>query len=89
MALSFKERLDCEYRRVGHFTAAFKPRDYDSLAREVEFLAHSFGHTTRLVGPGAISEELGSPLYHGGVVDESMNPAPDCILQSIFSGSRN
>ena len=26
---------------------------------------------TRLVAPGAISEELGSPLYHGGVVDES------------------
>ena len=66
-----REGLDCEYRRVGHFTAAFKPRDYDSLEREAAFLEHRFAHTTRLVAPSAISEELGSPLYHGGVVDES------------------
>jgi hypothetical protein len=37
--------LDCEYRRVGHFTAAFKPRDYDSLEREAAFLEHRFAHT--------------------------------------------
>ena len=37
-----REGLDCEYRRVGHFTAAFKPRDYDSLEREAEFLEASF-----------------------------------------------
>jgi glycine/D-amino acid oxidase-like deaminating enzyme len=66
-----REGLDCEYRRYGHFTAAFKPRDYGSLEREAEFLEHRFGHTTSLVAPGAISEELDSPLYHGGVVDES------------------
>src|SRR5258708_23484604 len=66
-----REGLDCESRRVGHFTAAFKRRDYDSLEREAAFLEHRFAHTTRLVAPGAISEELGSPLYHGGVVDES------------------
>ena len=66
-----REGLDCEYRRVGHFTAAFKPRDYDSLQREAGFLEHRFGHTTRLVARRAIAEELGSPLYHGGVLDES------------------
>ena len=55
-----REGLDCEYRRVGHFTAAFKPRDYDSLEREAAFLEHHFAHSTRLVAPGAISEELGS-----------------------------
>src|SRR5260370_15679292 len=66
-----REGLDCEYRRVGHFTAAFKPKDYDSLEREATFLEHRFAHTTRLIAPGEISEELGSSLYHGGVVDES------------------
>jgi glycine/D-amino acid oxidase-like deaminating enzyme len=66
-----REGLDCEYRRYGHFTASFKPRDHGSLEREAEFLEHRFGHTTRLVAPGAMSEELDSPLYHGGVVDES------------------
>ena len=66
-----REGVDCDYRRYGHLTAAFKPKDYGSLEREAEFLEHHFGHTTRLVAPGAISEELDSPLYHGGVVDES------------------
>lgn len=66
-----REGLDCEYRRCGHFTAAFKPRDYGSLEREAEFLEHRFQHTTRLVAPNAVREELDSPLYHGGVVDDS------------------
>jgi hypothetical protein len=47
-----REGLDCEYRRVGHFTAAFKPKDYESLEREAEFLEARFSHTTRLVAPG-------------------------------------
>jgi len=66
-----RENLDCEYRRYGHFTAAFKAKDYSALEREAEFLEHRFGHHTRLIAPGAISEELDSPLYHGGAIDEA------------------
>src|ERR1700680_2088694 len=42
-----------------------------SRARSSVFGASFRAHHTRLVTPGAISEELGSQLYHGGVVDES------------------
>src|ERR1700738_3261106 len=42
-----------------------------SRARSSVFGASFRAHHTRLVAPGAISEELGSPLYHGGVIDES------------------
>ena len=66
-----RENLDCEYRRHGHFTAAFKSRDYDALEREAEFLESHFAHTTKLVPRKSIAGELDSPLYHGGVVDES------------------
>jgi len=66
-----RENLDCEYRRHGHFTAAFKARDYDALEREAEFLEHRFAHTTKLVPRDAIAGELDSALYYGGVVDES------------------
>jgi glycine/D-amino acid oxidase-like deaminating enzyme len=66
-----REQIDCEYGRVGHLTAAFKAKDYDSLEQEAEFLDRRFGHQTTLVPRAAMAEELGSPLYHGGIIDNS------------------
>jgi len=66
-----REQIDCEYGRVGHLTAAFKPKDYDSLEREGEFLERRFGHQSELISRGAMAEELGSSFYHGGIVDNS------------------
>jgi glycine/D-amino acid oxidase-like deaminating enzyme len=72
------EGIDCGFARTGHLLVANKPRHYEALADEVEFMAKEFGHTVRLIPPGAHQEEIGSDKYYGGLVDEAsagLNPA--------------
>jgi len=66
-----REQIDCEYGRVGHLTAAFKAKDYESLEREGEFLERRFGHQSKLVSRGDMGEEIGSAFYHGGIIDNA------------------
>jgi len=61
--------IDCHFTRCGHLEAAFKPAHFDGLKHEQEFLAKHLNHTTRLIAPGNMHAELGSNLYHGGLVD--------------------
>ncbi len=73
-----QERIDCGFARSGHLLLANKPKHFDRLAGEVEFMAREFGHTVRLVLPGEHWEEVGSGAYYGGLVDEvsaEVNPA--------------
>jgi glycine/D-amino acid oxidase-like deaminating enzyme len=73
-----EEGIDCGFTRTGHLLVANKPKHYEALANEVEFMAKEFGHTVRLVPPGAHREEIGSDKYYGGLVDEAsagLNPA--------------
>jgi glycine/D-amino acid oxidase-like deaminating enzyme len=66
-----REQIDCEYGRVGHLTAAFRAKDYDSLEREAEFLDHRFGHQAKMVSRADMGGEIGSSFYHGGVIDDA------------------
>lgn len=66
-----REHIDCEYGRVGHLTAAYKSSDYELLKREGEFLEKNFAHRVKVISRQEMAEELGSPLYHGGSIDES------------------
>jgi len=61
--------IDCHFRRNGFLEAAFKPAHYDGLKEEQEFLAENLGHSTFLVPPEKMREEIGSDLYHGGLVE--------------------
>lgn len=73
-----QEHIDCGFRRTGHLLAANKPKHYEALAEEVEFMAKEFGHEVRLVSKKDLRTELGSDVYHGALVDEisaGMNPA--------------
>ena len=57
---------------------ANKPKHYDLLAEEVEFMAKEFKHAVRLVPRNEQRAEIGSDLYHGALVDEvsaGVNPA--------------
>ncbi len=73
-----EENIDCGFARTGHLLAANKPKHFDALKDEVEFMAKEFSHTVRLVPPGDMQSEIGSKAFHGALVDEAsagLNPA--------------
>ena len=73
-----EEKINCGFARTGHLLTANKPRHYDLLAEEVEFMAREFNHAVRLVSRREQRTEIGSDLYYGALVDEisaGLNPA--------------
>lgn len=73
-----EEKIDCGFSRYGHLLTANKPKHYDALKEEVEFMAKEFNHNVHLVSPQDLKSEIGSDIYHGGMVDEvsgGLNPA--------------
>jgi len=73
-----EENIDCGFARVGHLLLANKPKQYDSLKAEVDFMAQTFNHKLRLVSPSELKTEIGSDVFHGGLVDDvsgGLNPA--------------
>jgi glycine/D-amino acid oxidase-like deaminating enzyme len=73
-----EENIDCGFARTGHLLAANKPKHFDALKDEVEFMAREFNHKINLVLPGEMQSEIGSKVYHGALVDEvsaGVNPA--------------
>jgi glycine/D-amino acid oxidase-like deaminating enzyme len=72
------EGINCGFARTGHLLTANKPKHYDLLAEEVEFMAVEFDHAVRLVPRSEQRTEIGSDLYYGALVDEvsaGLNPA--------------
>ncbi len=73
-----EENIDCGFKRYGHLYAASKPHHFDSFYDEVDFMAKEFNHNVRIVQPNELRDEIGSAMYHGGIVDEvsgGLNPA--------------
>lgn len=73
-----EENINCGFARYGHLLTANKPKHYDVLKDEVEFMAKEFNHTVKLVSPQNLRSEIGSDLYHGALIDEvsgGLNPA--------------
>jgi glycine/D-amino acid oxidase-like deaminating enzyme len=73
-----EENIDCGFARCGHLLTANKPKHYGALKEEVEFMEKEFNHKVHLVSPQDLKSEIGSDLYHGGMVDEvsgGLNPA--------------
>ena len=63
-----EERIDCDFRRVGRFHAAHTPKFYEELARDAEVLGRAEGIEAHPVPRAEQQTELGSDVYHGGVV---------------------
>ena len=64
------EQIDCEYSRVGHIEAAFKPKHFEHYRHEQAILAREFNHPVKLLNRSEQRAELGSDYYHGLLVDE-------------------
>jgi len=73
-----EENIHCGFARTGHLLAANKPRHYEALKDEVDFMAKEFNHQVHLVAPKDMQNEIGSTIYHGALVDDvsaGVNPA--------------
>jgi glycine/D-amino acid oxidase-like deaminating enzyme len=73
-----EEAIDCDFSRCGHLEVACKQKHFDDYARQVEVIAREFNHKLRVVHRHELSAEIGSTIYHGGMVDEvsaGVNPA--------------
>jgi glycine/D-amino acid oxidase-like deaminating enzyme len=73
-----EENIVCDFARCGHLEVACKAKHFDDFRRSAEATARDFGHQQRLIPPVQLQSEIGSAIYHGGLVDDSsagVNPA--------------
>lgn len=73
-----EENIDCGFARTGQLLLANKPKHYEILKEEVDFMAQEFNHKVRLVSPSELRNEIGSDIFHGALVDDvsgGLNPA--------------
>ncbi|MHB8776994.1 MAG: NAD(P)/FAD-dependent oxidoreductase [Anaerolineales bacterium] len=85
-----EENIDCGFERTGHLLAANKPKHFDALKDEVDFMAKEFNHKVHLVPPGEMRSEVGSDIYHGALVDDAsagLNPAQ--FVAGLARGAEN
>ena len=63
-----EEALDCAWERRGRFSGAHNPEAYNSTARALEALPPEVAVQWHMVPRSEQRSEIGSDLYHGGVV---------------------
>jgi glycine/D-amino acid oxidase-like deaminating enzyme len=77
-AIVREENIDCDFSRCGHLEVACKPKHFEDFRRGAETIEREFNHKLRIVEKNDLPREIGSPIYHGGMVDEisaGVNPA--------------
>jgi len=73
-----EENIACDFARTGHLEVACKAKHFDDFRRSAEATAREFNHEQRLIPKNELHSEIGSAIYHGGLVDASsagVNPA--------------
>jgi len=73
-----EEHIACEFSRCGHLEVACKPKHFDDFRRSAELIARECNHTLRIIPKSELRAEIGSEIYHGGLVDDAsagLNPA--------------
>jgi glycine/D-amino acid oxidase-like deaminating enzyme len=73
-----EESIACDFARCGHLEVACKPKHFAEFHRSAEVIAREFHHQLRIVPKDGLQSEIGSAIYHGGMVDETsagVNPA--------------
>ena len=63
-----QESIDCDWVRCGHFSGAHNTAAYERKARELRALPAALGIEWQMVPRAEQRREIGSDLYHGGVI---------------------
>ena len=73
-----EENLACDFARCGHLEVACKPAHFDEFQCSAEMVAREFHHQVKIIPKKELRNEIGSDIYHGGLVDgksAGVNPA--------------
>src|SRR6267378_4524642 len=73
-----EENIDCDFTRCGHLEVACKPKHFDDFRRTADETERHFNHKQRIIPKDQLQFEIGSAIYHGGLVDDTsagLNPA--------------
>jgi glycine/D-amino acid oxidase-like deaminating enzyme len=73
-----EEKIECNFSRCGHLEVAVKQAHFAGFAKSATFIQQEFNHDVRIIQRSELSEEIGSSIYFGGLVDEKsagLNPA--------------
>ncbi|HUZ63844.1 MAG TPA: FAD-binding oxidoreductase [Acetobacteraceae bacterium] len=63
-----EHQIACDFRRSGKIKLAAKPQHYEKIARDFELLHREADAETDLVPPGRVRDEVGSDMFHGGLL---------------------
>lgn len=77
-ALLARESIECDYVRCGRFVGAHSAAAMESLAKRAALLNAAIPGTAEILPRDRLAEELGTPRYHGGMVNHraaSLHPA--------------
>lgn len=67
-----REGIACDFARSGSVTLAAKPSHLEAMRAEADWFARTLGaDDASVVGADALADEVGSTIYHGGVVDRT------------------
>lgn len=66
------EKIDCQFENHGRFTGAYRPGDYEVLSREADAVTKHFDRAIYSVPKAEQRAQIGSDVYHGGLVQEDM-----------------
>jgi len=64
-----EEGIDCDFHQDGDLCVAFKPSHFEGFKAEIEWNKSVLGHELHLIPPSELKNEIGSPAYYGGLVD--------------------
>jgi glycine/D-amino acid oxidase-like deaminating enzyme len=64
-----REQIQCHFVRSGRFLGAWRPRDYEAMAGEVELLSRHVGYEMEMLPRAAQDRQIATDIYHGGRVN--------------------
>lgn len=87
--LLIAESLDCDFLRCGDLCVAYRPSHFQELIAAQKFLRENFQHGTQLLSPAELQNELGSKIYHGGLLDvKSAGLHPARLVAGLAASAR-
>jgi glycine/D-amino acid oxidase-like deaminating enzyme len=73
-----EENIDCDWKRNGHCSLAYKQSHFDQFPEYADWLKKEMGHEKTIIPKEKLKSEIGTTAYFGGLADETsggLNPA--------------
>ena len=62
------ERIECDFRAVGRLRAAWRPRDFDMIRRDVDSVTRHLGYDVSVISKAQMADEVRTECYAGGCI---------------------